>query len=78
MPVVICMLRGVNVGAHNRVKMDDLKKLCVSLKLRDPQTYVQNIFLAKPEDYKPATQTIMHGGSQPSAVWLPVAAGPNR
>ena len=45
---------------------------------RNPQTYVQNIFLAKPEDYKPATQTIMHGGSQASAVWLPVAAGPNR
>src|ERR1700761_5724820 len=42
MPVVICMLRGVNVGAHNRVKMDDLKKLCTSLKLRDPQTYVQS------------------------------------
>jgi uncharacterized protein (DUF1697 family) len=42
MPVVICMLRGVNVGGHNRVKMDDLKKLCISLKLRDPQTYVQS------------------------------------
>jgi uncharacterized protein (DUF1697 family) len=42
MPVVICMLRGVNVGGHNRVKMDDLKKLCTSLKLCDPQTYVQS------------------------------------
>ena len=42
MPVVICMLRGVNVGAHNRVKMDDLKKLCTSLKLCNPQTYVQS------------------------------------
>lgn len=42
MPVVICMLRGVNIGAHNRVKMDDLKKLCTSLKLCDPQTYVQS------------------------------------
>ena len=42
MPVVICMLRGVNLGAHNRVKMDDLKKLCTSLKLSNPQTYVQS------------------------------------
>jgi len=42
MPVVICMLRGINLGAHNRVKMDDLKKLCTSLKLCDPQTYVQS------------------------------------
>jgi uncharacterized protein (DUF1697 family) len=42
MPVVICMLRGVNVGVNNRVKMDDLKKLCTSLKICDPQTYVQS------------------------------------
>jgi len=42
MPVVICMLRGVNVGGHNKIKMDALKALCVSLKLKDPQTYVQS------------------------------------
>lgn len=42
MPVIICMLRGVNVGGHNLIKMDALKALCVSLKLRDPQTYVQS------------------------------------
>ena len=37
----VAFLRGVNVGAHNRVKMDDLKKLFTSLKLSDPQTYVR-------------------------------------
>ena len=42
---------------------------------RNPQTYVQNIFLAKPQDYKSATQTILHGGSRASAVWLPVTTG---
>jgi uncharacterized protein (DUF1697 family) len=42
MPVVICMLRGVNVGGHNLIKMDALKALCVSLRLKDPQTYVQS------------------------------------
>jgi uncharacterized protein (DUF1697 family) len=42
MPVVICMLRGVNVGGHNLIKMDALKAFCVSLKLKDPQTYVQS------------------------------------
>jgi putative CocE/NonD family hydrolase len=42
---------------------------------RNPQTYVQNIFLAKPGDYKPATQTILHGGSQASAIWLPITGG---
>jgi uncharacterized protein (DUF1697 family) len=42
MPVIICMLRGVNVGGHNLIKMDALKALCVSLKLKDPQTYIQS------------------------------------
>jgi len=36
------MLRGVNVGPHNRVKMEDLRALYESLKLRKPQTYVQS------------------------------------
>ncbi len=42
MAVIICMLRGVNLGPHNRVKMEELKTLCESLKLREPQTYVQS------------------------------------
>jgi uncharacterized protein (DUF1697 family) len=42
MGVVICMLRGVNVGSHNRVKMEELRAMCGSLKLRDAQTYVQS------------------------------------
>ena len=39
---------------------------------RNPQTYVPNIFLAKPGDYRKATVTLMRGGSNASAVWLPV------
>jgi uncharacterized protein (DUF1697 family) len=53
MPVIICMLRGVNVGGHNMIKMDALKALCVSLKLKDPQTYVQSgnvIFRSEEKD----------------------------
>jgi len=42
MPVWIAMLRGVNVGGHNRIKMDVLRELCNSLKLEDPRTYVQS------------------------------------
>jgi uncharacterized protein (DUF1697 family) len=42
MTVVISMLRGVNVGPHNRVKMEELRALYESLKLREPQTYVQS------------------------------------
>ncbi len=40
---------------------------------RNPQTYVENIFFAKPSDYVKATQTLFRSSSQPSAVWLPVA-----
>ena len=42
MPVVIAMLRGVNVGGHNKIKMEALRALCTKLKLRDACTYVQS------------------------------------
>jgi len=61
MPVIICMLRGVNVGGHNMIKMDALKALCVSLKLKDPQTYVQSgnvIFRTEEKDQEKLTLRI--------------------
>ena len=42
MAVIISMLRGVNVGGHNKIKMEALRALYESLGLRDPQTYVQS------------------------------------
>ncbi len=39
---------------------------------RNPQTFVPNIFFAKPEDYKKATQRIYHSAAQASFVELPV------
>ncbi len=42
MPVVISMLRGVNVGGHHKIKMDELRALYVSLKLDDPRTVLQS------------------------------------
>jgi uncharacterized protein len=39
---------------------------------RNPQTYVENIFFAKPGDYKKATVKIFAGGSSGSFVDLPV------
>jgi putative CocE/NonD family hydrolase len=39
---------------------------------RNPQTFVPNIFFAKPEDYKKATQRIYHAAGQASFVELPV------
>lgn len=42
MPVIISMLRGVNVGGHNQIKMDALRALYESLGFEDVQTYVQS------------------------------------
>jgi uncharacterized protein (DUF1697 family) len=42
MAVIVSMLRGVNVGGHNLIKMDALRALYESLGLRNPQTYVQS------------------------------------
>jgi predicted acyl esterase len=39
---------------------------------RNPQTYVANIFHAKPGDYRKATQRIYHAAGMQSAVELPV------
>jgi uncharacterized protein (DUF1697 family) len=42
MPVLISMLRGVNLGSHNRIKMEALRAMYESLKLEEPRTYVQS------------------------------------
>jgi putative CocE/NonD family hydrolase len=39
---------------------------------RNPQTYVDNIFLAKAEDYRPATQRVYRSKTHPSRIVLPV------
>jgi uncharacterized protein (DUF1697 family) len=42
MPVLISMLRGINLGSHNRIKMDALRALYESLKFENPRSYVQS------------------------------------
>jgi len=39
---------------------------------RNPQTFVPNIFWAKPGDYKKAVQRVFHSGEQASFIELPV------
>jgi putative CocE/NonD family hydrolase len=41
---------------------------------RNPQTFVENIFLAKASDYRPATQRVLRSKSHPSHIVLPVRA----
>ncbi|MEO8698473.1 MAG: CocE/NonD family hydrolase [Kofleriaceae bacterium] len=42
---------------------------------RNPQTFVPNIFVAKPGDYQKATQRVYHAPDQASFVELPVVGG---
>ncbi len=53
MPAVICLLRGVNVGGNNKIKMDALRSICESLTLGNVQTYIQSgnvVFTAPGQD----------------------------
>jgi putative CocE/NonD family hydrolase len=43
---------------------------------RNPQTFVPNIFWAKPGDYRKATQRVYHASGQASFVELPLVAAP--
>jgi uncharacterized protein (DUF1697 family) len=56
MPVLISMLRGINVGSHNRIKMDALQALYKSLNFENPRTYVQsgNVIFRTKEKNVPA------------------------
>jgi uncharacterized protein len=43
---------------------------------RNPQTFVPNVFFAKPEDYAKATQRIYHGADAASFIDLPLVPAP--
>ena len=43
---------------------------------RNPQTFVPNVFWAKPGDYRKATQRIYHSAGEASFIELPVATAP--
>jgi uncharacterized protein (DUF1697 family) len=63
MAVIISMLRGVNVGGHNIIKMEALRALYDSLKLRDAQTYVQSgnvVFRSTESDTAKLAKRIQH------------------
>ena len=42
MPVMVSMLRGINLGPHRRISMNDLRAVYESLGLENVQTYVQS------------------------------------
>lgn len=42
MPIYIAMLRGINVGAHKRMKMEKLRASCEALGCQQVKTYIQS------------------------------------
>lgn len=42
MPLYISMLRGVNVGGHHKIKMEDLRALYESLGYQNPRSFIQS------------------------------------
>ena len=42
MPIYVAMLRGINIGPHKRVKMDDLRKSFEGLGFDQVKTYIQS------------------------------------
>jgi uncharacterized protein (DUF1697 family) len=76
MTVVISMLRGVNVGGHNKIKMEALRALYESLGLLDAQTHIQSgnvIFRTRMRDQVLLAKTIENGieqsfGFRPSVI----------
>ncbi len=64
MPAVVSMLRAVNVGGHNKVRMEALRSLYESLGLREVETFIQSgnvIFLTEKRDLKRLAATIADG-----------------
>ena len=64
MTVFISLLRGVNVGGHNRIKMEPLVALYESLGLRNVQSLLQSgsvIFKTKEQDLVRLTARIGNG-----------------
>lgn len=53
MTIWIALLRGINVGGHHRVPMDELRDLCAQAGYIDPTTYIQSgnvVFESDDED----------------------------
>ena len=38
----LCIIRGINVGGHNKIKMTDLRELMEAMGLKEVETYIQS------------------------------------
>lgn len=59
MSTCIALLRGINVGGHNKIPMAELRELCEELGLGDVQSYIQSgnlVFTAKDPPHRLETR----------------------
>lgn len=64
MTTYVAFLRGINVGAHNRMRMDELRPLFESLGYDDVETYVQsgNVVFESVESDEGVLRVDIHDG----------------
>lgn len=62
MPVYIALLRGINVGGKNIIKMAELKRMFEAMGMRRVQTYIQsgNVLFESEAEEAPLRQRIEH------------------
>jgi len=75
MEIYIAILRGINVGAHRRIKMDALKAMFAKLKLENTETYIQSgnlVFQTKEKDYRKLEKQIKEGIAKDFGFDVPV------
>jgi len=71
MAVLVALLRAVNLGPHNKVKMETLRDLLAELGCRDVQTYIQSgnvVFRTRANDPAPVGKKIESAIEQHFAV----------
>lgn len=75
MAIYIALLRGINVGGKNKIKMLDLKKMLEQLELHQVQTYIQSgnvLFASEETDVAALRQRIEDGINHHFEISTPV------
>lgn len=74
MTIYISLLRGINVGGHNKIKMVDLRLLYETMGLEKVQSYIQsgNVLFESDEDAKPLSRRIEQGIKDTFELTVPV------
>jgi hypothetical protein len=76
--LVLVSILGIG-EAFSQTQVSDQKKgdrNWFPLRDRNPQTFTPNIFWAKPEDFRKATQRIYHAPGQASFIEMPLVTTP--